>query len=154
MTWRSTSALRVDAIGPVLMTLGAAVTLIGSFSSWLSSGRIGRSSFKLLGVIQRLGFVPNGLTRTVVRAWPLMPLLLTIGVVLAWWGWRATGAVVATVGALFAGVVGGAVAFMAPEARGIEISDAPRTTFIGAVVVVFGSLLTVVLRLRSADANP
>ena len=141
-------------IGPAVATVGVVVTLIGSFSSWLSSGRIGRSSFELLAVIQRLGFVPNGPTRTLVRAWPLMPLVLIVGIVLVWWGWRVIGAGIASIGAVYAGAVGGAVAFAAPDARGIDISAAPQTTFVGALVVLFGSLLTVCLRVPSADANP
>lgn len=141
-------------IAPVTMTVGTVVAVVGSFLSWLNSGRLGRSSFELLGVVQRLGFVPNGPTRTIVRSWPVMPLLLTIGVVLVWWGWRSIGAAVASIGALYAGAIGGAVAFAAPDARGIQISDAPRTTFIGAVVVLFGSLLAVLVRVPSADGNP
>ena len=136
------------------MTIGAAIVVLGAFTSWLSSGRIGRSSFELLSVVHRLGFVPNGPTRTLVRAWPLMPLLLTLGVVTVWWGRRGIGAAIAAAGALYAGAVGGAVAFAAPDARGIEISGAPLATFVGAVIVLFGSLLAVVVRVPSADANP
>jgi len=128
------------------MSLGAALTLISSFSSWISAGRIGRSSFELLGVIQRLGFVPNGATKTVVQAWPMMPLMLAVGVVTVWWGWRRIGAAIAAVGALFAGAVGGAVAFAAPETSGVDLSGAPRFTAVGACVVLLGSLLTASMR--------
>lgn len=141
-------------IGPATMSIGTAVALIGSFSNWLSSGRVGRSSFELLGVIHRLGFVPNGATQSAVRAWPVMPLLLIGGVVLAWWGWRTAGAAVAAIGALYAGAIGGAVAFAAPDARGVDVSGAPRLTALGAAVVLLGSLLAVIVRIPSDDPGP
>ena len=75
-------------IGPVLMTIGAGVAVAGSFGDWLTSGTVGRSSYDILGLVDRLGFAPDGPVGWMVRAWPLMPLLLTAAVVAAWWGRR------------------------------------------------------------------
>jgi hypothetical protein len=146
--------LQRSLIGPIVMTIGTVITLFGSFSSWLRSGTVGRSSFELLGLVHRLGFVPNGPTRMIVRSWPVMPVLLTAGVVAVWWGWRSVGAFVALVGAVYAAAVGGAVAFAAPDVRGVDLSSAPRTTVFGAAVVGLGSLLAVLVRVPSATCPP
>lgn len=139
--------------GPIVMTVGAVVALVGSFQRWLDSGSVGRTSYELLGLIHRLGFVPNGATRMVVRSWPVMPLLLTAGVVTVWWGWRAVGAAVGTLGAFFAGAIGGVVAYAAPETRVVKVSSGPATTAVGAGIVVLGALLVVLVRAPSPDAN-
>ncbi len=138
-------------LGPILMTVGAAAVLLGSFQQWLGSGSAGRSSYELLGLVHRLGFAPNGAARTLVRSWPLMPLLLTAGVVAVWWGWRLTGAALGALGAVFAGSIGGVVAFAAPDSSAVVVSNAPAATAIGAMVVVLGSLSVVLVRLPSAD---
>lgn len=60
---------------------GAVVVLVGSFLPWLASGAADRSSYELLGVIDRLGFSPDGWVGWAVRLWPLLPLLLVVTVV-------------------------------------------------------------------------
>jgi hypothetical protein len=60
---------------------GALVVLVGSFLPWLASGTANRSSYDLLGIVDRLGFSPDGIVGWAVRLWPLLPLLLVVTVI-------------------------------------------------------------------------
>lgn len=55
--------------------------LVGSFLPWLASGSAERSSYDLFGIVDRLGFSPDGAVGWAVRLWPLLPLLLVVTVV-------------------------------------------------------------------------
>lgn len=133
------------------MTVGAVVTLTGSFQRWLITGSVGRSSYELLGLVLRLGFAPDGLVRLMVQSWPLMPLLLTAGVVAVWWGWRRAGAVLGGLAGLYAAAVGGIIALASPDGRTVQISNAPATTAIGAAIVLIGCVLAVTVRASRDD---
>lgn len=131
--------------------------MVASFVPWIRSGAVRRSSYDLLGLVHRLGFAPDGPIRLAVRLWPLMPLLLTVAVVAAWWSEHAPLRVVAVVsggiGGLYAAVLGIAVAVAAPDSAELAVSAAPATTAVGGVITLLGSLLCVSVRVPSADAN-
>ncbi|MCU1365175.1 MAG: hypothetical protein JWN39_814 [Ilumatobacteraceae bacterium] len=136
------------------MTAGAALAVVGSFLPWLKSGAVGRSSYDILGLVDRLGFAPDGPIRLVVRAWPLMPLVLTVGIVAVWWGRRWAGAGFGVLGGLYAGGLGAAVAGAIPDTHQISVGAAPVVTAVGGAIVIVGSLLALVVRVPSAHANP
>ncbi|MEO7398719.1 MAG: hypothetical protein ABIW84_09165 [Ilumatobacteraceae bacterium] len=142
----------IALVGPVVLTVGSVIVLVASFRRWLTSGTVGRSSYELLGLVHRLGFAPSGASMAAVESWPLMPLLITSGVVAVWWGWRVAGAALSAIGGVYAGAVGGVVAFAAPSTRGVELSSAPAATAVGAGVVVIGALLVVVMPTGRAAA--
>jgi hypothetical protein len=71
--------------GDIGITLGAALTLLGTFMPWVRSGQTSRSSYGLLGLVDRLEFAPDGPAAMAVKWWPLVPLLLTVSVVAVWW---------------------------------------------------------------------
>lgn len=133
-------------VSPGLMTLGGAIAVGSSFAVWLRTGAVHRSSYEILGLVDRLGFAPNGPIRTAVRAWPLMPLMMTASVVAAWWGLRHIAASLGIVGGLYAGAFGTAIAATAPERDLISVSDAPIVTVAGAALLIVGSVLAVALR--------
>ncbi|MCU1396129.1 MAG: hypothetical protein JWM34_4557 [Ilumatobacteraceae bacterium] len=137
-----------------MTTVGAAVAVLASFGDWLRSGAVSRSSYDILGLVDRLGFAPDGPVHVAVSAWPLMPLLMTSAVVALWWGWRTVGAVIGVVAGVYAGGLGLAVNFAVPEAHEVSVGRAPLATAIGGTLVVAGSLATLVLGVRSAHANP
>ena len=60
---------------------GAALTLIGTFLPWLSSGTVPRSSYEIFDLVERLGFSPDGAIGWALRLWPLAPLLLVLAAV-------------------------------------------------------------------------
>jgi hypothetical protein len=135
------------------MTIGALIALVASFRGWVRSGEVTRSSYDTLGLVHRLGFTPGGVAKVIVQAWPVMPLLLAIAVVAAWWGWRVPAAVFGFVGGLYAAVLGVVVANAVPTSSEVGVSAAPAVTAIGGVIVVIGSLLCIGFRVRSAHAN-
>lgn len=133
-------------VAPSMMSVGGSVAVVASFSDWLRSGAVNRSSYEILGLIDRLGFAPNGPIGTLIRAWPLMPLLMTAAVFAAWWGWHEVGASLGIIGGLYAGVLGAAVATAVPERQQVAVSGAPTVTAFGAAIVVLGSLLALFTR--------
>ena len=136
-----------------MLSAGATLAVVGSFLPWLSSGTVDRSSYDILGLVDRLGFTPDGPISVVARAWPLMPLMLTVAVVAVWWGWRRVGAAVGGVGGIYACGLGAAVAGAVPDTQHISVGAAPVLTAVGGAVVIVGSLLTLVLGVPSAHAN-
>lgn len=140
--------------GPVVMTVGGVVAVGASFADWLRTGTVKRSSYEILGLVDRLGFAPDGPIRILVRAWPLMPLLIAAAVVAAWWGLRHLGAWFGVLGGLYAGALSVAVARAVPDRRLISVTAAPEVTAVGAATVVVGSLLAIWTGVRSAHADP
>ena len=132
-------------VGPAVMTLGSAIAIGGSFAAWLRTGAVPRSSYEILGLVDRLGFAPDGPIRTAVRAWPLMPLLMTASVVTAWWGLRYVGASLGIIAGLYAGALGVAIAAAVPERHLVSVSAAPTITAIGAALQIAGSVLTITI---------
>ena len=97
---------------------GAAVVL-ATFLPWLHSGSTSRSSYELLGLLDRLGIAPDGPVSVLVRWWPLVPLVVTTAVVLAWWQRWLASLAAALMAVVYAGGVGSAIAW---GARGTPIS--------------------------------
>lgn len=140
-------------IGAATMTVGAGCAIAGSFGNWLTSGAVARSSYDILGLVDRIGFAPNGPIGWLVRAWPLMPLVMTAAVVAAWWGRRFVALAFGLVGGVYAGSLGAAVAAAVPEHRSISVGLAPIVTAVGGGLLVLGSMVGLLLRVPSADAD-
>ncbi len=134
--------------GPAVMSLGSVVAVGASFADWLRTGAVERSSYQILGLVDRLGFAPDGPIRTLVRAWPLMPLLMAGAVVTTWWGLRQVGASLGIVAGLYAGALGGAIAAAVPERHLVSVSAAPAITAVGAALVIVGSVLVIAVQTR------
>jgi hypothetical protein len=123
----------------LVFTLVAALTLVATFVPWLRSGTATRSSYDMLGLLTRLELANGGLVRTMVRWWPVVPLLITSSVVAAWWQ-RARVALAAAIGSgLYAGGVGVAVLV---KTRGTSIEVGPGPWF--CVISSAGLLITAV----------
>lgn len=121
--------------------------LAGSFLPWLASGTADRSSYELLGVIDRLGFSPDGVVGWAVRLWPLLPLLLVVTVVshhvhvdAGWLGTvRSTSTALA---ALYAGSVALAVR-LAPDVGLLRPRYGSWITLAGAIVLATSLVLSI-----------
>lgn len=128
----------------MIAALGSGTVLVGTFLPWVSSGSATRSSYDLFGVIDRLGFAPDGVVGWAVRLWPLVPLLLVTTAVshaLApdpMWV-RVARTAVTTFTAAYAGAVALAVR-LAPDIGLIRPRIGPTVTAIGAIVL--GASLT------------
>ena len=145
--------VRTRFVGPAVMTVGAGLAIVASFVPWLRSGTIERSSYDLIGLVHLLRIADNAHIRLLIRLWPVMPLLVVSGVVAAWWGWRFVGAGVGVVAAAFSGIPSAAVAHAVPDRNQISITEAPLWTTAGAGVLLLGSLIVLLVRVPSADAN-
>ncbi len=123
---------RPSALGAY--TVSGAVVLVATFLPWLRSGGTTRSSYELLGLLDRLDIAPDGPVSSLVRWWPVVPLVVTLAVVLAWWRrWLASFAA-ASVAVLYAGGVGSALAV---GARGTPIRLGSGPWLSAAASVVF-----------------
>ena len=136
--------------GPVVVTVGGVVALIGTFLPWLRSGSRNRSSYTIFDLVERLGFAPGGVMAWSLRLWPLVPLLLVAGVVTGWLaeGDRRllrihVGVSILIVGWLTATAAG---VLLAPDVALFRIGVGPSVTSIGAVGVGIGT--TVISRRR------
>ena len=141
----------------LLVTFGAAVTLVGSFLPWLRSGSRNRTSYELFAIVARLGFSPDGVIGWAIRLWPLVPLLLVLSSIGPWLHvrqrtLRRVGAGIA----VFAGTYAAATALaviLAPSAGLVSIRIGPWVTLVGALALVVTAVLTVPRR-TDAPSGP
>jgi hypothetical protein len=114
------------------MTIAAAVLLLGTFLPWVRSGRRERNSYELLGLVDRLGFAPDGWVERFVRWWPVVPLLVVAAVVGAWWNRRPAAVVLAVTAIVYAT----AVAW--------KLAERPGPALLGITVTLVGCALLLV----------
>lgn len=125
-----------------VMTLGAVTAVWGSFRPWLASGSAERSSYELLGLVDRLGTSSTVLTWA-VAAWPLMPLLVVTATVVVWWGRHAVGGVIGAIGGIYATLVSFGIR-RAPDDGLIRSLPGASITLLGSAVFLGGLLASVV----------
>jgi hypothetical protein len=128
--------------GAITVTAGAALLLVGTFLTWLRSGATERSSYDVLDLVDRLGFSKGGVVGLALRVWPLIPLLLVVGVIVWWWpssgtAWTAARVGVPLLASLYAGAVAVAV-INAPDVALFSIGRGPTVTIIGGCVMMVG----------------
>jgi hypothetical protein len=137
------------------MAVGAVVAIAGSLLPWVRTGGARRNSYDLLSLVERLGFAPDGPAEVALRWWPMMPLLATVAVVAAWWGWPRAGGSFGVVAAVDAGAVGVAVARAGSEL--VHVEPGAAITIGGALALAAGSIGAVVVGWpagRSAPLGP
>jgi hypothetical protein len=119
--------------GDIWMTAGAVLTMIGTFMPWVRSGQTSRSSYGLLGLVDRLEFAPGGPAATAVKWWPLVPTLLTVTVIAVWWPRKGVASACGLIAGLY--VLGIALA----------LGKAPlpllvgRTASLGGAIILIGA---------------
>ena len=123
----------------ISFTIAAGVIVAGTFAPWLRSGSISRSSYDLLGLMARLDVAPEGFVSTLVRWWPVVPLLVTSAVVSAWWRWTSVAVVVAVLSVIYAGGVGAAIVARS-QGTSIGIGPGPWICAIGGLGLLLTSL--------------
>jgi hypothetical protein len=130
------------AVFPILLTLAAAGTIVGTFLPWLRSGKHDRTSYQLLSLLDTLGYASEGPVGWAVRLWPLVPLICVVAAVASWRGmWPVSS---------LAGVGGGAYAL----GLAIVVRTANSTSFIydrwGATFTLFSALVLTAASLAQA----
>jgi hypothetical protein len=142
-----------------VLTVGAAITLVGTFLSWVSSGSADRSSYEVFGLVERLGFSPNSAIGWALRLWPLVPLALVVTVIAHWVhhpSLRWPRHTLTSAALIYPGVTALAVA-NAPQIALFDVGPGPWVTLVGAVVMLIGLLtpwaLSSIARARPADPS-
>ncbi|MEK7422292.1 MAG: hypothetical protein AAB131_00490 [Actinomycetota bacterium] len=118
----------------VAFTVAGAGVVIATFLPWLRSGSGWRSSYDLLGLLDRLDLAPDGVISALIGWWPVVPLLVTVAVVSAWWGWRWAAFGSALVAVLYTGGVG---TTLVVRSRGTGIGIGPGAWLCAAASAVF-----------------
>jgi uncharacterized membrane protein len=118
---------------------GLLLVVVGSFLPWVISGTVKRSSYEIVGVLERLGFAQDGLVAVAVGAWPFLGVLCFAPVVtgaLRWW--RSTGVLAVVIG-LFAATLSIGILLFAVRTGGLPVRLDP----IGPSVMAAGGLLLI-----------
>ena len=116
---------------------GLALVIAGSFLPWIISGSVRRSSYAILGVVDRLGIAGDGFLGTVVARWPLIGALCVLPLVTAalrWW--RVTGILSVIIG-LSAAVLSLGILTVGTGVGGLGVRLDP----IGSAVMAAGAIL-------------
>ncbi|WP_236808908.1 hypothetical protein [Amycolatopsis albispora] len=125
---------------------GLVLAVVGSFLSWFRSGSVNRSSYQVVGLIDRFDLTDNTFVVLALRVWIVVPLLAAAAIALLVLGATRTGAAVTVVLAIFVGTAAGFAAVQGGDDGGpIGVTPAgPVTTTIGTLVAVIGALGAVV----------
>jgi hypothetical protein len=116
---------------------GLVLVVAGSFLPWVISGNVRRSSYAILGVVDRLGIAGDGLLGALVAHWPLAGALCVVPLLsgaLRWW--RVTGILSMLVG-LASGVLSLGILTMAAGVGVLSVRLDP----IGPAVMAAGAIL-------------
>jgi len=70
----------VQRVLVAMMLLGLVLVLLASFRPWGASGSRERSSYALVAVADRLGFITPGLFTVLARSWFAVPLAVAVAV--------------------------------------------------------------------------
>lgn len=135
---RATAARVAPTVLPTVVqatvhTVAAGIVLVSTFLPWLWSGDRWRSSYDLLGVVDRLGFAPDGVVSHLVGWWPVVPLAVTGSVVASWWRRPVIAASATAVAMTYAG---GVAVAMVVASRRSPLFDLGIGPWIGAVASV------------------
>ena len=118
---------------------GLALVIVGSFLPWVISGTVKRSSYAIVGVVDRLGIAGSGPLSLLVSHWPLLGTLCfapVIAAALRWW--RVAGALAVLIG-LLASLLSIGILVVALGRIGLTVQLDP----LGPSVMAAGGLLLV-----------
>lgn len=127
-------------------TTVAGVALIGAtFLPWTSAGSVHRSSYEAFAVAERLGY-DGGAVGMALRWWPVLPLVVTVSVVAAWWRLDRLAMVAGTAGACYAAAA--AIATRRAPARPFVEPAVGTTLALLAATLLIGASCSVLLSSR------
>ena len=139
----------------MLVTAGAALTLVGTFLPWLRSGTSNRTSYEVFELVERLGFSPNSAVGWALRLWPLVPLLLVTGAVVQWWsvGRCQASIVIPSVATVYAGGTAAAVQW-SPADGLIRTGVGPIVTLLGCALMATGIAISILTAISNTARPP
>lgn len=121
------------------LVAGAGLSLViwGSFLPWVVSGSVRRSSYAIVGIVDRLGVAGDGVLAALVAAWPLLGVLAMTPVIAGCLRWWRTAGMLSVIAALPAAGVSIAILVVAVGRVGLTVRLDP----IGPAVMAAGALL-------------
>ncbi len=143
---------RSDVVA-VAFGAGATITLLGTFLRWVYSGSVGRSSYRLVGLIERLGFAPNGPIDVAMRCWPFVPLLLVAAVLAGIWQRPMIAGAIGALVSIFVGLIAAALLVAAKTTDVLRLGRGPWVSACGALLLLVASALMLLWRDRSVDPD-
>jgi len=129
--------LRARVVSCLIGGTGLLLVIAGSFLPWVISGTVRRSSYAIVGVVERLGIAGDGLVGTLVAGWPFVGVLCMTPVVAACLRWWRTSGVLGALVGLVAGVLSFGIVVVAAGRSGLGVRLDP----IGPAVMAAGSIL-------------
>ncbi|MGS0686420.1 hypothetical protein ACVBEQ_14935 [Nakamurella sp. GG22] len=116
---------------------GLGLVIWGSFLPWVVSGSVRRSSYAIVGVVDRLGVAGDGVLALLVTGWPLLGVLAMSPVIAGCLRWWRTAGILSVLAALPAAGVSIAILVVAVGKVGLTVRLDP----IGPAVMTAGALL-------------
>lgn len=138
------TALRIRVVCCLFGGTGLLLVVAGSFLPWVVSGSVRRSSYAIVGILNRLGVGDDGPIGVLVNNWPLVGVLCMTPVVAAalrWWRTAgALGVLLSLAAALLSfGII--AVTNGRAAAAGIGVDPiGPSVMAAGAILLLIGGL--------------
>lgn len=126
--------------------LGVALTVTGSFLTWVLSGRVGKNSYQVAGSLDRYFPGLNGPGQLAVSSWPFQGPAWAVAAVLYILGLRRTGAALGAALALLAATVAILALSYGGDLNNRFLSldpTGPITTLIGSAIVLAGCGLVI-----------
>jgi hypothetical protein len=132
------SALRIRVLCCLIGGAGLTLVIAGSFLPWVVSGTVRRSSYQIVGVLDRLGVADGGLIGALIAGWPFIGVLCMTPVVAAALRWWRTAGVLSVLLALAAGALSIGILAVGGSAGGALVAVDP----LGPAVMAAGAVLT------------
>jgi hypothetical protein len=122
---------------------GLILVVAGSFLPWVISGNVSRSSYAIVGVVDRLGFADDGPLAVLVDLWPFVGAVCVAPVIagiLRWW--RTSGVLCVCYGLLTGALSFGLLAFgSGVGGLGVRLSPiGPAVMAAGAILLICGGV--------------
>ena len=121
----------------VIAGAGLGLVIWGSFLPWVISGSVRRSSYAIVGVVDRLGVAGDGVLALLVTGWPLLGVVAMSPIIAGCLRWWRTAGFLAVLAALPAAGVSIAILVVAVGKVGLTVRLDP----IGPAVMAAGALL-------------
>lgn len=131
------SPRRLLVTGCLIAGLGLALVIGGSFLPWVISGEVRRSSYAILGVVNRLGVAGDGVLGFLIANWPWVGVLCMVPVIAACLRWWRTAGVLGVLVSLATGLLSFGILFVAGATSRLSVRIDP----IGPAVMAAGAVL-------------
>jgi hypothetical protein len=137
------SALRLLVVCCLVAGSGLLLVVTGSFLPWVVSGSVRRSSYAIVGLIDRLGVAGDGVIGVLIRNWPLAGVLFMTPVLAGCLRWWRTAGVLGVLVGLTSGVLAFGVLLLTTGMGGLGVRldpVGPAVMAAGAILVLLGGV--------------